>query len=112
MAEALTNLCHSGDALSNSVCADGWALGIERFQNSIPAGIVDELAQSLGRRSIEWAFKGANYFNSCRMLAGPALFCPGLNLAWRHRIPHSQRVLLCLRRQLLNANREERKWKK
>ena len=43
------NLCR-WDALSNSVCADGWTLGIERFQNSIPAGIVDELAQSLGRR--------------------------------------------------------------
>ena len=44
------NLCHYGDALSNSVCADGWMLGIERFQNSIPAGILDAARKSLGRR--------------------------------------------------------------
>ena len=30
--------------------ADGWTLGIERFQNPIPAGIVDELAQTLGEK--------------------------------------------------------------
>src|ERR1700733_9302599 len=30
----------------------------------------------------------------------------------RRKTPHSQRVLLRLRRQLLNMNQEERKWKK
>jgi hypothetical protein len=38
------------NALSNSLWTDGWTLGIEGFPNSIPAGIVDEPAQSLGRR--------------------------------------------------------------
>ena len=43
-------LSHAGGVRSNSASAHGWTLGIERFQNSIPLGIVDDLAQSLGRR--------------------------------------------------------------
>lgn len=56
--------------------------------------------------------QGANYFRSFPMLWGPASSRFGINSPSRHRTPPNQRVLLRLLWQLLNTNREERKWKK
>ena len=43
---------------------------------------------------------------------GSSFILPQIELAMAAQNPHSQRVLLRPRRQLLNLNREERKWKK
>jgi hypothetical protein len=43
---------------------------------------------------------------------GATFILPQNKLAMAAQNPHSQRVLLRLGRQLLNMNREQRKWKK
>lgn len=43
---------------------------------------------------------------------GSSLILPRNEFAMAAQNPHSQRVMVCLRRQLANTNWEERRWKK